>query len=395
MKLRVALLAMQVVVLGSLPAFGQIAYSVRSDVDDILYSINLATGVATPIGPVGFGDVEAVSFHPLTGVLYGVDDSTNQLVTINLTTGAGTVVGPLGVAITDMGLSFDCAGNLYMSVDAPQNFYRINPATGAATLIGAQEQQVTGLAFHCGEGVLYGMGGDNTNNLVRMNTSTGAATPIGPLGLDLSDGGIDFDPSTGVLWGLRDSSTSNLFIIHPHTGAATVVATTTIGGVPAAGFEGLAIRHAPLHTVHLHRPQHVHHGRHGHSVGFTGQPPHVPGHSLAATAAADDAEVIFVGGVNEDGTLNGVAGDSNAARPSRRGSELQLFGGVMLSRGVLPDVWIGDARAIVTFSGPAPSLTGAWQLNVRVPEEAPSGSHVPVRIQLNGVAIGSAPVTIE
>lgn len=209
------------------PVFG---YSVRSDADDLLYRINMQTGVATPIGPVGFGDVEAVAFD-LNGNLFGVDDITNQLIRINLNTGAGTVVGPLGVAITDMGLTFDDRGNLFMSVDAPQNFYRLNPNTGAATLIGPQGQQVTALAF-C-SGVVYGLGGDNTDNLVRMNTSTGAATEIGPLvNVTLSDGGLDFD-NDGTLWGIED--TGDIFTVNPETGLATLAATTL------AGFEGLAI----------------------------------------------------------------------------------------------------------------------------------------------------------
>ncbi|MGH2358118.1 MAG: PEP-CTERM sorting domain-containing protein [Candidatus Limnocylindria bacterium] len=215
------------------------AFSVRSDVDDILYQINLATGVSTPIGSgVGFGDVEALTFSS-SGTLFGIDDTTDQLITINTTTGVGTAVGQLGVSFTDMGLTFDAAGNLWMSTDAPPpwQFYSVNPGTGEATLVGAQGQQVTGLA---GQGsVVYGLGGDETNNLVTINTGTGAATVIGPLvNVSLSDGGIDFDPATGVLWGIRDGATNNIFTIDPSTGTATVVATTL------NGFEGLAIPQA-------------------------------------------------------------------------------------------------------------------------------------------------------
>jgi hypothetical protein len=213
------------------PARAQTGFSVLSDGDDILYSINLATGVATPIGAgVGFGDVEGLTFSA-GGVLYGVDDATNTLITINTVTGVGTAVGPLGVAFTDLGLTFDAAGNLWMSADAPGDFFSINPATGAATLVGAQGQEVTGLA-NSGN-VIYGLGGDGTNNLVTINTATGAATPIGPLvNITLSDGGIDFD-GAGVLWGVND--TGQIFTINTATGLATFAATTL------TGFEGLAI----------------------------------------------------------------------------------------------------------------------------------------------------------
>jgi hypothetical protein len=218
-------------------------YSVRSDLDDNMYRIDLATGAATLLGPTGFADVEGLAIGP-TGTLYGIDDATDQLLTCSTTTGACTVVGPLGVTITDMGLSFGPDGVLYMAVDAPtpEQLFRINVATGAATAIGPQGQDVTGLAGRagiasCPSGV-FGIGGDNTNNLVCMNLTTGAATTIGPTGRNFSDGGIDFDPATGVLWGVLDTAPpSEIITINPTTGAATLVGTVSVGG----GFESLAI----------------------------------------------------------------------------------------------------------------------------------------------------------
>jgi len=208
-------------------------YSVNSDGDGQLYAIDLNTGVAAPIGPVGFSDVEGLSFHPVTGVLYGVDDITEQLITINLATGAGTPVGALGVGIVDMGLTFDAAGNLWMATDVPATFYSINPATGAAAAVGPQGQFVTGLA--ASGHTVYGLGGDFVNNLVTINTATGATTPVGALGagLNVTDGGIDFD-NAGVLWGIEDGG--NIFTINPVTGAGTVISGTL------SGFESLAIQ---------------------------------------------------------------------------------------------------------------------------------------------------------
>ncbi len=219
-------------------ANAQTGFSVRSDVDDQLYSIDLPTGIATPIGPTGFADIECLAFDA-TGVLYGVDDVTNQLVICDTGTGACDVVGPLGVAFTDCGLTFDCNGELFMSTDAPQplNLYSIDPNTGQATAIGPQGQEVTGLAAQfatesCGSGV-FGLGGDSTNNLGCMDLLTGAFEEIGPLNVvNVEDGGIDFD-SIGRLWGIQDQGL--IFIIEPSTGAASGV-TATLNG-----FEGLAI----------------------------------------------------------------------------------------------------------------------------------------------------------
>lgn len=262
--LGVALLAGAALTVPRLPhaLAAPLAYSVRSDVDDQLYQIDMATGVATAIGPVGFTDVEGLAFD-CAGALYGVDDITDQLISINLATGAGTAIGPLGIGgvgvENDFGLAFDFAGNAWLSTDVlvpamppvPAvlgNFYSVNPATGAATLVGAQGRPVTGLAVSAG-GVIYGLGGDQTNVLVTINPATGAATVVGPLGGAVSlfrDGGIDFDAG-GTLWGLGDPghttpiSPSEIFTINTANGTATFVATVTLGGIPIDGFENLAI----------------------------------------------------------------------------------------------------------------------------------------------------------
>ena len=241
---------------GAIPAAAQTAYSVRSDggsaagnLDDYLYSINLADGKATRIGPTGFEDVESLAFDPGCNQLFAVDDVTDQLLTCDLGTGACTSVGPLGVNVTDTGLAFNRAGWLYMSTDAPKKptlLYRLNPYTGEATQTGDQGQSVTGLAVD--HKAFYGLGGDNSNNLLTLNPRTGAATPIGSLGpaVKLSDGGLDF-ASDGRLYGISDASgrtgPSQVFTVNTATGHATVVATVKDEeGKPINGFEGLAVQ---------------------------------------------------------------------------------------------------------------------------------------------------------
>ena len=229
---------------GTIPVIG---YSIDADATGRLWRIDLRTGVATPVGPTGFRDIESLSFSA-NGGLYGVDDATNQLVRCNTQTGACTAVGPLLRDVTDTGLAFSGDGRLWMSTDLPgppYTFYRLNPSTGAATAIGPQGQPVTGLAFW--NGVLYGLGGDSTDNLLIMNRQTGNATLRGPLvTVTLVDGGIDFDGS-GVLWGIADAGgtprpPAQVFTIDTTTGAATVVATVANGdGQPLWGFESLAI----------------------------------------------------------------------------------------------------------------------------------------------------------
>jgi Ca2+-binding RTX toxin-like protein len=252
-----------------------VAYSVQSDGDDQLYSIDLTTGVATAIGPTGFDDVEGLSFDA-NGVLYAVDDITDQLLTCSVTTGACQVVGPLGVTFTDLGMTFDRAGNLWMSTEAPtpEIFYRINPTTGQATAVGPQGQDVTGLA--ASGTTIYGLA-DTTNELVTIDPATGAASLVGPLGtVTVSDGGIDFKGST--LYGIEDGG--DLFTIDLATGAATVVTTTTVD------FESLAI---PRHEFCR--------GRQATLVGTSGND------ELVGTSGED-----VIAGLEGDDVIRGLSG---------------------------------------------------------------------------------------
>lgn len=247
MKRSVLFLLLALAAAPALAAVGT-GYSVQSDGNQKLYRIDLATGVATPVGASGFEGIEGLAFDPGCKKLYGVDDVKDRLVTCDLKTGGCTTVGSLGLDITDTGLAFANDGRLFMSTDAPKNplrFFALDPGTGAAAWIGNQGTEVTGLAGNFFG--LYGLGGDGKDNLVTVDPATGKATPIGPLGtVTLQDGGLDFDRD-GTLYGLNDigpgsGKPSQLFTIDLQTGRATVVATLKDpAGKPIYGFEGLAI----------------------------------------------------------------------------------------------------------------------------------------------------------
>jgi len=127
---------------------------------------------------------------------------------------------------------------------------------------------------------------------------------------------------------------------------------------------------------------------------------------LSSSGVADPLD--FVAAVNQDG-------DSG---PARRGTVLQLFGSArglfigdqhdqpaegftppasgspLYQTTTLPQVRIGGAVAKVLFSGLAPGLTGAWQINVVVPEEVGAGT-LPVAINYEGDELRSIDVVVE
>jgi hypothetical protein len=227
---------------------------------DVLYRIDLATGNATAVGPIGFNDVEGLSAAQ-NGMLYGVADATagsgsgltDLLIRIDPATGAGTLIGALSAlqgqgpgGNLDYGLAFTCDQRLWLSSDTTNQFWEVSPATGATRFVGQTGQRVSGLAARGAN--LFGLSIGDNPTLYRIDPNTGAATQVGALGVGgvVDDAGLDFD-TTGALWAVLDpepaaEGSSRIARIDPLTGQGTVVSSSSIAQV---GMEGLAIAAVP------------------------------------------------------------------------------------------------------------------------------------------------------
>ncbi len=60
-----------------------------------------------------------------------------------------------------------------------------------------------------------------------------------------------------------------------------------------------------------------------------------------------------------------------------------------------PTVTVGGVPATVTFSGLAPGYVGLYQINVQVPDGAPTGPAVPIVLKIGGVPSNSATIAIQ
>lgn len=223
---------------------GPIAYSVQSNGNDHLYSIDLATGVATDMGALSFGDAEGLSFAG--NQLYAIGGTTAEF--WNITTPPGTLVGATGPRSgIDAGLAFDTAGGIMYNVNSAvggSELYTINLGTGAATSVGTTSTYMDGLAID-GSGNAFGIDGGFTDSLYSINLGTGAATLIGSLGFSVSEQfGLTF--AGGALYGL--SSGGSIYMVNTGTGAATLVANVTdsASGARLTGFEGVAAATVPI-----------------------------------------------------------------------------------------------------------------------------------------------------
>lgn len=206
------------------PNFG---YSVRTTTDELI-AINMTSRRMTTIGPVGFAEVSGLAFHH-DGTLYGIDDTTDQLIRIDRRTGAGTAVGALGVNALDTGLTCDGNGILWMTTLTSNQIYQVDPLTGAAIPAGDSPGTAYGLTAIGDQ--FWALGASEF-----LRVEKGKADVIGSLGLPspLTSGGVAVD-WRGAFYAVDE--TGRLFLLNPATGEAGFVT------MLVSGLESLAIPH--------------------------------------------------------------------------------------------------------------------------------------------------------
>ena len=238
----------------TLPALaGPIAYGVNGDENpNYLYRIDLADGTGTRIGQgLGnqFGDVEGLSFDPITGILYAIEENDDILLTINTITGLGDKVGELGKDIKDPGFAIFNGVGYLAELNNTDQLFSINLSTGEAELIGPitpldpaiNDIDIDALAFI--GNTLYGSDPE-TDSLYTLDLLSGDATLVGAYGISVSnESGLTSDGRW--LYAVDDDPNKNgnhvaeYLRIDPATGGATYI---TRHGQP---LEALAMKPVP------------------------------------------------------------------------------------------------------------------------------------------------------
>ena len=166
-----------------------------ADTDARLVTINPANGLVSVIGSFNAGPTNS-SGNPATmadigfdaaGNLYGVTSIGGpNLYSINLATGQATLVGPNGVATstTGGGLAIS-SGNVFYGTPSSTRFGTYNSGTGAYTNIGNPAKPAGGGygALDFDGNVLYGLnvgaGSPPPTHLVTIDPATGTVTDLG------------------------------------------------------------------------------------------------------------------------------------------------------------------------------------------------------------------------
>jgi len=221
-----------------------IGFSVRSNVDDHLYSIDLVTGLTTDLGLVGFGDAEGLAFVGST--LYAIGGTVDEF--WNITLPPGSLVGNTGARRgIDAGLDFNLSDGKMYNINSDvtaSNLYEINILLGTASLIGTSAFFGDGLAID-GVGNAFTSDAIFADGLYGVNLGNGALTFIGGFGLGniSQQSGLSFD-NTGQLWMMF--SDGSIYTVDSSNGAATFSAQATLAdGSSIGGFEGLGINPIP------------------------------------------------------------------------------------------------------------------------------------------------------
>jgi len=171
-----------------------------------LITINPASGAATDIGALGTAGAD-MSFTA-GGILYITSGNSTSIFTVNLATGAATLVGPTGMpnlqgdafAINPAGTAFlsnqNIPGGVLSTVNLATGAATPGPAITAVPVAGA----LNAMAFSPA-GVLFAVdtnqgGPASTNNLVTVSTATGVAANIGALPANTD--AIAFGPALAV-----------------------------------------------------------------------------------------------------------------------------------------------------------------------------------------------------
>jgi hypothetical protein len=189
-----------------------------------LYTLDASTGLATLRATLGGSErFFGLDVQPGTGKVFATAvPGITTLWTIDVDTGAATPVGSTG-AQTLADITFDpTTGKLYgLERNSPYRFYEIDPGTGASTLLGNLNDSVRcGMTF-APDGTLYGFSIDG--KLSKIDLATLGTTFIGGASLG---GGVNVEDACVTpagelfftLFGGRvyqvDRSTGNQTLVH-------------------------------------------------------------------------------------------------------------------------------------------------------------------------------------
>ena len=227
--------------------------NVRASDSGILYGVDgtsnqflvldPSTGAGSIVGETGLefpnDDVFDLAYDTSTETLFGIARGS-RLVTIDRSTGVGTPVGTVFTSSSSLfSLAYDPRTDSLLTANSRSDvLYEVDRTTGQATAVGsiAVAGNVLGLGYDLSTDTLYGVANltVGSSDFIRIDRSTGVGTVIGPTGLH-QPVDLAYDPVTDTLFGV-DFRTDQLLTIDRSTGLATAIGPSGLDS-PVFGIE--------------------------------------------------------------------------------------------------------------------------------------------------------------
>ena len=252
---------------GLIYAIGDVAHG------SLLYTIDPTTGVYTTLGSVRVGSAAGelfpdngdLAFDPISGVLYANGNrpagaSGTSLYTINLATRIATHIGVVVTGVTQASLTF-AAGVLY-SGGGGGELYSVNTATGAGTLVVntalsyydfATGPPVADLQVTMAVSAGFAVGTNETYTLTVRNN--GPYTASGITVVDTLPTGIQYTGFTGATWAcsqaLQVITCTRATTLASGASAANLVLNVTVLATVAPSITNVAVVSGALNDQNL------------------------------------------------------------------------------------------------------------------------------------------------
>ncbi|MEK7405400.1 MAG: IPT/TIG domain-containing protein [Acidobacteriota bacterium] len=322
-------------------------------------------------------------------------------------TGGDGVLGESCQLRYPRGVAVDAQGNLYIADSANHRVRKVTPGNAIGTVAGsgAWGYEGDGAAAGCAQfnypyalatdarGVLYIA--DARNYRVRASLlETAIPRPTVSAGGVVNAASSRAPVAPGSLISIYGQGLTS-----GRCGATALPLSTSLGSASVtAGGRALPLTYVSGGQINAQLPSDLAPGRASLKVSYSAVESAAVEFEVAARAPG-----VFMWGDGRGAILNQDYSLNMPEAPAARGSVATLYAtgqgrvdpgvpdGAAASADPLsrtssnPEVSVGGAPAQVLFSGLAPGFVGLWQINIVVPQSAPVGSDVPVR-----VAFGSA-----
>jgi hypothetical protein len=212
-------------------------YAASGPVNGQLYTVDIATGTSTALGPLGINELHGLAIRPSNHEIFGVNTGVTSTTLYRVASAYGDVHPAATIAVANLrAIAFSAGDTLYGGTTAGM-LYRIDPATGATTLVGqATGVAYSGLSFSPTSGRLWGSvrGVIGRDRIYTVNTANADTTLIGRTGDNADTPYLAFGP-LGELYGLKGQSAqiNTLISIDTVTAVGTLISSTGISGLTA------------------------------------------------------------------------------------------------------------------------------------------------------------------